>query len=74
MVSVNIEPAAEPAAKRPTQLARPFAQWCVDMGFSRCTGYRLANLGLVKTIRVGGRRLITEQEIQRILREGVTEK
>lgn len=46
---------------------RPF---CQTVGIGKSTFYKLVTAGKIKTIVIGGRRLVPAEEAQRLVREG----
>jgi predicted site-specific integrase-resolvase len=58
-----------PSEKQP--LAHQFRPWCKQVGISPSTGYKYAALGKIHLIRIGGRTLITAEESDRVLKEGI---
>jgi excisionase family DNA binding protein len=60
----EIEPAE---ANRLAFRVQPF---CKSIGIGRTKFYELVRDGKIKTVVIGGRRLVTAGEAQRLLREG----
>ncbi|HWY68823.1 MAG TPA: helix-turn-helix domain-containing protein [Terriglobales bacterium] len=50
---------------------RSLDEGALQLGISRFTLYGYARRGLVQTVMIGRRRLISENELSRIAREGV---
>ncbi len=61
------KPTAEP---RDAPKARRVLDACRAVGISRSTLYRLAAEGKIKLIRIGGRTLVPEAELDRLANEG----
>jgi hypothetical protein len=55
----------------PKRLAYRVKELCAAIGICPSTFFKLAAAGKVKTIKIGGRTLVTVEEKDRILREGV---
>ena len=51
-------------------LAYRVAQFCKAVGVGKTKFYELVAAGKIKTIVIGGRRLIPAQEAQRLVRDG----
>jgi excisionase family DNA binding protein len=51
-----------------------FGEFAAMFGVSRDTAKRLAKAGVLRTIKVGGRRLVPIGEIERIERDGLEKK
>jgi excisionase family DNA binding protein len=51
-------------------LAYRVAQFCKAVGIRKTKFYELARDGKIKTVIIGGRRLIPADEAQRLVREG----
>ena len=60
---------AQIAPKNPK--ARRIPDACRTMGISRSHLYALATKGYIRLVRIGGRTVVPESEIDRILTEGV---
>ncbi len=58
----------EPSATN--RLAFRVQLFCRSMGIGRTKFYELVRDGKIKTIVIGGRRLVPAEEAQRLLREG----
>jgi hypothetical protein len=43
----------------------PFRQWCWNNGFGVTTGYKLANAGLIKIVKLGKLSMVTRAEAER---------
>jgi excisionase family DNA binding protein len=54
----------------PTRLAFRVKPFCESIGISRTKFYELMRSGKIKTILIGGRRLVPAAEAQRLAREG----
>jgi len=53
------------------RLAYQVAQFCESVGLGKTKFYELVRAGKIKTIKIGGRRLIPGDEAHRVAREGV---
>ena len=54
-----------------TPLAYRVRDFCKSVGLGKTKFYELLRAGKIKTISIGGRRLVPADEAQRIVREGV---
>jgi len=54
-----------------TPLAYRVRDFCKSVGVGKTKFYELLRAGKIKTITIGGRRLVPAEEAQRIVREGV---
>jgi excisionase family DNA binding protein len=54
-----------------TPLAYRVCDFCKSVGLGKTKFYELLRTGKIKTISIGGRRLVPADEAQRIVREGV---
>ena len=54
-----------------TPLAYRVNDFCESIGLGKTKFYELLQAGKIKTITIGGRRLIPADEAQRVVREGV---
>jgi excisionase family DNA binding protein len=54
----------------PDRLAFRVKPFCESIGISRTTFYELVRNGKIRTIVIGGRRLVPAAEAQRLVREG----
>ena len=54
-----------------TPLAYRVRDFCTSVGLGKTKFYELLREGKIKTISIGGRRLVPADEAQRIVREGV---
>jgi excisionase family DNA binding protein len=54
----------------PSALAYRVKAFCEAVGLGRTTLYKLMREGKVKTVVIGGRRLVPAEEAQRLVREG----
>ena len=52
-------------------LAYRVNHFCKSVGLGKTKFYELVRAGKIKTITIGGRRLVPADEAQRIVREGV---
>ncbi len=43
----------------------PFQKWCKNNGFGVTTGYKLANAGKIKIVKLGKLSMITSEESRR---------
>lgn len=62
------QPSAELAPGNRRALSIP--EFCRAIGISRSSAYLLVNAGTLRTIRLGGRRLVPVSEIDRLLEGG----
>lgn len=62
-MSTNTETSSKPIAYR-------VSDFCAAMGISRSTFYKLAKDDRIRTVQIGGRRLIPAVEAQRLAAEG----
>jgi excisionase family DNA binding protein len=54
----------------PPPLAYRVASFCKSVGIGRTKFYELVRQGKIRTVVIGGRRLIPADEVERLLREG----
>jgi predicted site-specific integrase-resolvase len=59
------------AAREQTRRAFGFREFAAMFGISRDTAKRLAKTGVLRTILIGGRRLVPMAEIERVEKEGL---
>ena len=59
------------ATREPIRRAFGFSEFATMFGISRDTAKRLAKRGLLRTICIGGRRLVPLSECERIEKEGL---
>ena len=52
------------------RLAFRVQPFCKSIGIGRTKFYELVAAGKIKTVRIGGRRLVPADEAQRLVREG----
>jgi len=57
---------APPVARK----AHPMRDGCAMLGISVATAYRLAAAGKLKITKIGGRSVLSDEEITRVAREG----
>jgi excisionase family DNA binding protein len=55
---------------RPARRAYQVDEFCAAVRISRASLYKLMKAGRIKTVTIGGRRLIPVDEAERMLREG----
>lgn len=68
-MEVSPQPAVELAPGSRRAISIP--EFCLAMGISRSTAYLLLNAGTLRTIRLGGRRLVPLSEVDRLLEGAV---
>jgi excisionase family DNA binding protein len=59
-------------APPPSPRARSVNDTCAALGIGRALFYKLRAQGKIKTIKIGGRTLVPESEIDRIATEGAS--
>jgi excisionase family DNA binding protein len=57
--------------RNPDTAAYRVSDFCKSVGLGKTKFYELLQAGKIKTITIGGRRLVPADEAQRIVREGV---
>jgi excisionase family DNA binding protein len=60
----------QPKAETTEPLAYRVAQFCKLIGLGKTAFYERVKDGRIRTIRIGGRRLVPAEEAQRLVREG----
>jgi excisionase family DNA binding protein len=68
----NEVPAESPRPERAPfpPKARRVLDACSALGISRATLYKLASQGKIRLVKIGGRTVVPETEIERLAREG----
>jgi len=61
------------AAKSDERLAYRVDDFCHAFGLGRTKTYELINAGVLKTVVVGGRRLIPRESAEALLKQGATD-
>lgn len=68
---MSSQTATQQQPQSPLKLADTVTDFCKSLGISRAHFYDLVNAGKIKTIKIGAKTLVSREERDRILREGV---
>lgn len=68
--SINVSDREKELRAEQLRRARTVADFCYQLSISRSHFYDLVSEGRIKTIKIGGRTLVPETELERIVVEG----